>query len=187
MASSATRSRSSRRRPGRAAGRPGRRPCRRARRCRWGRRACGRRRRRSRSPAPGRRPAAWTTPWAPSSSTLAPTDWAAATDGRHRSLVAPVTLDIWVTATILRLRAEQALVGVHVERRRRPATGNELQHHALAFAQEVPGHQVGVVLHLADARSRRRLAQRQAEAGGHEVDGLGRALGEDDVGRPRAR
>ena len=61
-----------------------------------------------------------------------------------------------------RARPEQGAVGVEVQR---PVVthGHELQHAALAFAQEMPGDQVGVVLQLADHDLVAGL-ERQAEA-----------------------
>ena len=57
---------------------------------------------------------------------------------------------------------------------------NELQDHALALAQKVPGHDIGVVLHLSE-HDLVAFVQRGAQARGDEVDRLGPALGEDDL------
>ena len=58
----------------------------------------------------------------------------------------PSTFDMWVSATILVRWVEQLLERVEQEVAvvgdRRP-----FQHRALPLAQEVPGHDVGVVLH----------------------------------------
>src|SRR4051794_21269954 len=56
-----------------------------------------------------------------------------------------------------------------------------LQDHAQPLAQEVPGHDVGVVLHLRDDDLVAGL-ETSAEARGHQVHRLCAALGEDDLG-----
>ena len=64
-------------------------------------------------------------------------------------LIVPSTFDMWVSATMRvrgpsrasqRRQIEPAVVGDR----------GEPQDHALALAQEVPGHDVGVVLHLGE-------------------------------------
>ncbi len=78
-------------------------------------------------------------------------------------------------------RPQQGAVGVQVQ----PAIvghRNEPQHDPLAFAQEVPGHDVGVVLHL---RKHDLVPgdQRLTEGRRYQVHRLGRALGEHDLTR----
>ncbi|MNX93246.1 hypothetical protein D3C86_1254230 [compost metagenome] len=79
----------------------------------------------------------------------------------------------------LGLRPQQFGIGRHVQRAvvqdRRP-----FQHRALALAQQVPRHDVGVVLHLGDDDLVARL-DAQADAVGDQIDRLGPALGPDDV------
>ena len=61
-----------------------------------------------------------------------------------------------------------------------------LQHRAIALAVEVPGHDVGVVLHDRQDDLIARAERVRAKTVGHEIDGLGRGAGEDDlVHRPR--
>ena len=55
------------------------------------------------------------------------------------------------------------------------------QHHALPFAQEVPGDDVGVMLHDRQHDLVARLQARGGPGVGDEVDRLGRAGGEDDL------
>ncbi len=80
------------------------------------------------------------------------------------------------------LRPEEGAISVHVE----PAIvgdRRELQHDALPLAQEMPGHDVGVVLHFREHDLVAGL-QGPAERRSDQVDRLGAPLGEDDlVGR----
>src|SRR3546814_10728781 len=57
---------------------------------------------------------------------------------------------------------------------------NHLQVNPGSIAQELPGHDVGVVLHLGDHHLVARL-QLAAIAVGYEVDGLGDVAGEHDL------
>ncbi|MNN38449.1 hypothetical protein D3C81_1524460 [compost metagenome] len=86
----------------------------------------------------------------------------------------------------LGLRPQQSGEGFHVQRaivrNRRP-----FQHRALALAQQVPRHDVGVVLHLGDDDLVAGF-DAQADAVGDQIDRLGAALGPDDVlGRGRVQ
>ena len=63
-----------------------------------GRASCGRRTRRSRRRAPGRRPARAGTAWAPSTRTSAPAAWAISTISRT-GLIVPSVFETWVKAT----------------------------------------------------------------------------------------
>ena len=70
-----------------------------------------------------------------------------------------------------RLRVQIA-IGIHI---------HPFQHHALAFAQEMPGHDVGVVLHDRQHNLVPRLQARRSPAIGHQIDAFGRARGEDNL------
>ena len=59
--------------------------------------------------------------------------------------------------------------------------GRPFDHRALALAQEVPRHDVGVVLHDREHDLVARPDALAAEGVGHEVDGLGGVAGEDDL------
>jgi len=61
------------------------------------------------------------------------------------------------------------------------ADARPFQHRALALAQEVPRHDVGVVLHLGQHDLVARPDERREEALGDEVESLGAAMGEDDL------
>jgi hypothetical protein len=78
---------------------------------------------------------------------------------------------------------QQALEGFQVELAV-VGDGDEPQDDPLPLPQEVPGDDVGVVLHL---RQHDLVAglQRRAQAGGDQVDGLGAALGEHHLRRRR--
>ncbi len=83
----------------------------------------------------------------------------------------------------LRLRPDGGAHRVHVER---AVLGepHPAQHGAVALAQEMPGHDVGMVLHDRQHDLVARLDPR-AERRGDQVDALGRALGEDHIVRGR--
>ena len=55
------------------------------------------------------------------------------------------------------------------------------QHRALALAQEMPGHDVGVMLHHRQHDLVARLDARREIGIGDQIDRLGAALGEDDL------
>ena len=80
-----------------------------------------------------------------------------------------------------RPRPQQVGIGRHVQRAvvldRRP-----FQHRPVPLAQEMPRHDVGVVLHLGDDDLVARL-DRQAQPMSHQIDRLGPALGPDDLFR----
>ena len=87
---------------------------------------------------------------------------------------------MWVTVTSVGLFAERRLEGVDVE----SALFGDIhpfEHGTLPFPQELPGHDVGMVLHdrqddfIACADPRRHKAR------GHQVERVGRALGENDL------
>ena len=59
--------------------------------------------------------------------------------------------------------------------------GRPFQHRAVPLAVEMPGHDVGVVLHDGEHDLVAFADHHAAEALGHEVDGLGRVAGEDDL------
>ena len=97
------------------------------------------------------------------------------------STVASSTLDMWVSRHDLGMRRQQALEGLDIE----PPVicdRRELQDHAQPLAQEMPGDDIGVVLHLGEQDLVTGL-EVGAQTRGHQVDGLGPALGEDDLGR----
>jgi hypothetical protein len=76
-----------------------------------------------------------------------------------------------------RLRVEIA-IGIHL---------HPFQHHPLPFAQEMPGHDIGVMLGHRQDDLVARLHPRHGPAIGDQVDPLGRAGGEDDLlGYPHA-
>ena len=58
-------------------------------------------------------------------------------------------------------------------------------HRALALAQEMPGHDVGVMLHDREHDLVARLDALAPERVGDQVDGLGGVAGEDDLFRAR--
>src|SRR5208283_6124823 len=57
---------------------------------------------------------------------------------------------------------------------------SDLQDDALLPAQNLPGHDIGVVLKAGDQHLVAFLQESLAETGGHQVDRLGRAAREDD-------
>ena len=60
--------------------------------------------------------------------------------------------------------------------------GYDLEHDALAVAQQLPGHDVAVVLHDGEDDLVALLEEGLAETGRHEVEALGGAAREDDFG-----
>ncbi len=87
---------------------------------------------------------------------------------------------MWVMATSLGARRQQLLEFVDEEIAlvvdRRP-----FDHRALALAQEMPRHDVGVVLHDREHDLVAGLDALAAERIGDEVDRLGGVAGEDDL------
>ncbi len=79
----------------------------------------------------------------------------------------------------LGLRRQHVFEGRHIERTV-VEDGDIAQDAALALAQHVPGHDIGVVLHLGGQDLIAGL-QPLAPGPGDQVDGLGRRLGEDDL------
>ncbi len=125
----------------------------------------------------------WGTLWAPSMSTRAPAAWAFAVISRT-GLMVPSAFETWLNATSLgRVRSSTSNDSL-VE----PALlvdGHELQVRVLLLDEQLPGHQVGVVLQLRE-HDRVRLPDVAATPGvGDEVDGLGRVAHEHDLGRRR--
>ena len=120
-----------------------------------------------------------TADWLPSTSTGMPRACAMRMISLTGTTV-PSTFDMCVMATIL----VRGLISCSNSSSRNSPSSDDrrpLQHRALALAQEVPRHDVGVVLHdrehdlvaLADLRA--------AEGLRDEVDGLGGVAGEDDL------
>ena len=105
-------------------------------------------------PQPGHVEAGWGRLWAASISTRAPRDFASSMI-RPSGGIVPVTFDIPVTATRRTRSVIAASSDVEVE----PAVVGELdepEHDASTPGQHLPGHEVGMVLELAERRSRRR-------------------------------
>ena len=95
----------------------------------------------------------------------------------------PSTFDMCVMATIL-VRGGQRPLELLEREGAVVVDVDPLQHRALALAQEMPGHDVGVVLHDREHDLVALADMGEAERGGDEVDRLGRRAGEDDlVGR----
>ena len=95
----------------------------------------------------------------------------------------PSTFDIWVIATIF-VRSLSACSKASSENEPSSATSTQFRRRALALAMEMPGHDVGVMLHHGEHDLVAGPDMGEAEAGGDEVDRLGRRAGEDDlVGR----
>ena len=91
---------------------------------------------------------------------------------------------MWVMATIFVRGAQRLLEGL--ERQVALLVDvDPLQHRPAPLAQEVPGHDVGVVLHDGE-HDLVALVEALAECRGDQVDRLGRRFGEDDLVR-RAR
>ena len=121
----------------------------------------------------------WTAPWLPSTSTGMPRAWAM----RQTSLTGttvPSTFDMWVIATIL-VRGVSSFSNSSIRKVPSSATGAHLITAPLLLAQEVPRHDVGVVLHDREHDLVALADHRAAEGGGDEVDRLGRVAGEDDL------
>ena len=78
---------------------------------------------------------------------------------------------LWPNRVNHRLRVQIAL-GIHL---------HPFQHHALAFAQEMPRHNIGVMLHDRQHDLIAGLQPRRGPAIGHKVDPLCRTRGEDDL------
>ena len=120
-----------------------------------------------------------TAAWLPSTSTGTPSARAAAQIA-FTSTTVPSTFDICVTRDQLRPRPDRVDHLLRVER----AVGldvDPLQHHPLPLAQEVPGHDVGVMLHHAQHDLVARLEPRRRPGVADHVDPHGRAGGEDDL------
>ena len=88
--------------------------------------------------------------------------------------------DMWVIATIL-VRGERSFSNSSMRKLPSSSTGAHLMHGALALAQEMPRHDVGVVLHDREHDLVARLDALAAERIGDEVDRLGGVAREDDL------
>ena len=94
----------------------------------------------------------------------------------------PSAFDLWREGDELGPRAQQDLEAVLVEAALL-VEGHELEVGVLLLGEQLPGHEVGVVLHLGE-HDRVRPADVPAAPGvGDEVDGLGRVADEDDLAR----
>ena len=156
-------------------------PRRTARRCRSGRTPCGRRTRRSRSRAPARRPAGAAPP---ARRRRAPGTPRACASARYAAtgMTVPSAFETWATATS-RVRGSRAAVANASSRARRVVDRRHAQARAGALAQHLPGHDVGVVLHVGDQDLVARRRRGAPEALRHQVDRLGGAAHEDDLAR----
>ena len=92
----------------------------------------------------------------------------------------PSMFDMWVIATIL-VRGESSFSNSSMRKLPSSSTGAHLMHRALALAQEMPGHDVGMVLHDREHDLVARLDALAAERVGDQVDRLGGVAGEDDL------
>ena len=77
---------------------------------------------------------------------------------------------------------EEGVVGVEVKHAA-VVHGDDLEDDALPLAQQLPRHDVGVVLHRGEDDLIARFQKAFTEGGGHEVEAFGRPPGEDDFGR----
>ena len=121
------------------------------------------------------------TSCAPSATTTAPASCAASAMTRT-GLMVPSTLDMHDTPTSLtpstrRSRSSRT-------RRPSPSIGDVAQVEAAQLlGEDHPGHDVGVVLHLGEQHGVARPQVGPAPGVGHQVERLGRVLGEDDLVR----
>ncbi len=120
-----------------------------------------------------------TAAWLPSTSTGTPRAWAPSVIA-FTSTTVPSTFETLGDRHQFRARGDRVEHRLRVER----AVGVHLdpfQHHALAFAQEMPGHDVGVMLHHAQHDLVAGLHPRHRPAIGHHVDALGGAGVQHDL------
>ena len=87
---------------------------------------------------------------------------------------------MWVMATIL-VRGTKKLLEFVDEEMSLVVDRRPFDHRALPFAQKMPRHDVGMVLHDREHDLVARLDALAPERIGDEVDGLGRVAGEDDL------
>ena len=87
---------------------------------------------------------------------------------------------MWVIATIL-VRGPISFSNSSTQEMALVVDRRPLDHRALALAQEMPRHDVGVMLHDREHDLVARLDALAAERVGDEVDGLGGIAGEDDL------
>ena len=94
----------------------------------------------------------------------------------------PSTLETWATATSLVFGPMMAAKAVDIQTAVL-AHGRDLEHTAGGVAQQLPRHDIGMVFHSREDNLVAGLQKGAAEAGGHQIDGFGGALGEDDSPR----
>ena len=175
-----------RRRPGRAASPRAARAAPRARRCRSGRRPCGRRRRRSRSPAPATSTGRCGAACAPSTRTSAPRACARSTISAHRVDGAEGVRDVG-DGDEPRARREQPLELLeHAARRGRRSAPRRRRaprsSHSICQGTMLEWCSSSVISTSSPAPT-----LRPAPARRHQVDRLGGAAHEDDLARRRRR
>ena len=92
----------------------------------------------------------------------------------------PSTFDIWVMATIL-VRGVSSFSNSSSRKLAVVGDRRPFQHGALPLAQEMPGHDVGVVLHDREHDLVALADMRAAVGARDQVDRLGGVAGEDDL------
>ena len=122
------------------------------------------------------------TPCAPSTTVTAPAARARRTISAI-GLIVPSTLDTWATATSL--TRPSASIASSSSSASSPPGGDRhvAQPSALLLAQDLPGDDVGVVLHLGDEHLVALADVAPAPRVGHQVDRLGGVEGEDRARR----
>ena len=95
-------------------------------------------------------------------------------------LIVPSELDTWMIATS-RVRASSSASNASSRARRASVDRHDAQRRAGLLAQQLPRHDVRVVLHLRDEDLVAGLQIRAAAALRDEVDALGGAAREDDL------
>ena len=93
----------------------------------------------------------------------------------------PSTFDIWVMATIL-VRGVSSASNLSSSNSPSSEIGAHFSTAPCRSLQEIPGHDVGMVLHDGEHDLVALADMRAAIGAGHEVDGLGGVAGEDDLG-----
>ena len=151
---------------------------------RWAPGPCGRRRRRSRRRGPARRRAGAARPGRRRRARGRPAAWACAHHLLRPGSSVPRPLDLWVKAT-RRGRVRSSTSQVSRIEAALVVEGHELQVGVLLLGQQLPGHQVGVVLELGQHDGVRAADVAPAPGVGHEVDGLRGVAHEDDLAAVR--